>query len=69
MVVEVEAVKRQLGIDHPEAKGRHDMACVEQMFGASYTTEIERDVLQAALSGGPLPTAQQTFAGNSAELF
>jgi hypothetical protein len=69
VVVEVEAVKRQLEMDHPEAKGHYDRTDVERMFGSFYTTEIERDVLQAALGGGPLPTAQQTFAGNSAELF
>jgi hypothetical protein len=69
VLAEVEAVKRQLEVDHPEARGHFNTAEVEQMFGVSYTTEIERHVLQAALSGGPLPTAQQSFDGNSAELF
>jgi hypothetical protein len=39
------------------------------LFSASYTTEMERGVLRAALNGTELPGAQQTFAGNSVELF
>jgi hypothetical protein len=30
---------------------------------------MERAVLRAALEGGPLPEAEQSFAGNSVELF
>ena len=45
-----------------------DREGVEQRFGARYTTEMERAVMRAALDGGPLP-AQQSFAGNSVELF
>jgi hypothetical protein len=66
---EVEGVRQQLGIDHPEVTERCDDADVEQMFSAFYTTETERNVLHAALNGTALPVAQQTFAGNSAELF
>ena len=62
-------MRRQLEIDHPEVKERYDAAEVERLFSASYTTEMERDVLRAALSGAELPVAQQTFAGNSVELF
>jgi hypothetical protein len=39
------------------------------MFSAYYTTEMERDVLHAALRGAELPVGQETFAGNSVELF
>jgi hypothetical protein len=46
-----------------------DKKAVERQFGALYTTEMERDILRAALDGGPLPAAQQSFAGNSVELF
>ena len=56
-------------IDHPDVTERYDAEDVEQMFSAFYTTEMERDVLHAALRGTALPAAQQTFAGNSVELF
>ncbi len=69
VLTEVENVTRQLEIDHPEVKERYDAAEVEQLFSASYTTEMERDVLHAALRGTALPVAQQTFEGNSVELF
>ena len=69
VLTEIEGVRRQLEIDHPEVKDRYDAAEVEQLFSASYTTEMERDVLRAALRGTALPVAQQTFAGNSVELF
>jgi hypothetical protein len=42
---------------------------MEVLFGASYTTEIERDVLRAALTGRPVPVAEQNLAGNDVELF
>ena len=67
--MEIEGVKRQLDIDYPEVKERYEAAEVEQLFSVSYTTESERDVLRAALRGTELPVAQQTFAGNSVELF
>jgi hypothetical protein len=58
-----------LEVDHPDVKERYDAAEVEQLFSASYTTEMERDVLHAALRGTALPVGQPTFAGNSVELF
>jgi DNA repair exonuclease SbcCD ATPase subunit len=69
VLAELEEVRRQLEIDHPTVKERNDDAEVERLFSASYTTEMERNVLHAALRGKPLPVAQQTFAGNSVELF
>ena len=66
---EVEHVRAQLEDEHPDLKNQYDAADVERLFSSSYTTEVERDVLQAALRGAALPMAQQTFAGNSAELF
>jgi transcription antitermination factor NusG len=69
VLAEIESVKRQLEINHPEVKDLYDAAEVEQLFSASYTTEMERDVLRAALRGSDLPVAQQTFAGNDVELF
>jgi hypothetical protein len=69
ILIELEDVKCQLEMDHPEVKEQYDAAEVEQLFSASYTTEMERDVLRAALRGTDLPVAQQTFAGNDVELF
>ncbi|MBZ5641907.1 MAG: hypothetical protein LAO19_04040 [Acidobacteriia bacterium] len=49
---------------------KYDAAEAERFFSASYTTEMEREVLRAALHGGSLPvTAQHAFEGNSVELF
>ena len=50
-------------------KDRYNTDEVAQIFSASYTTEMEREVLHAALRGVALPVAQQIFAGNSVELF
>jgi hypothetical protein len=69
MLIELEDLKCHLEIDHPDVKEQYDAAEVEQLFSASYTTEMERDVLRAALRGTELPAAQQTFAGNDVELF
>jgi Spy/CpxP family protein refolding chaperone len=69
VLAEIECLRRQLEVDHPDVKERYDAAEVEQLFSASYTTEMERDVLHAALRGTALPVGQPTFAGNSVELF
>ncbi len=66
---EVEGVQRGLDDQQPDLKHRYDDASAEKIFAAFYTTQIERDVLRAALRGAPLPVAQQSFAGNSVELF
>ena len=65
----VEAARQELERQNPAAGGHYDRAAVEERFSASYTTEMERAVLRAALDGGPLPAAEQSFAGNSVELF
>jgi hypothetical protein len=39
------------------------------MYAASYTTEMEREVMRAALRGMPLPGAKALLEGNSVELF
>jgi len=68
-IAQIEAVSRCLTMDDPLAADRYDAAEVERIFSAFYTTQIERDVLRAALGGGELPVLQQTFAGNAVELF
>ena len=65
----IEEVRTQIEHDIPNAIKRIDRREVEDLFSGSYTTEWERDVMQAALSGAPLPSSQQNLAGNSVELF
>jgi len=65
----IEDARYQLEVDWPGVQKRYDTVEVERLFSASYTTELERDVLRAALRGKAMPVAQQTFAGNSVELF
>ncbi|MGB7866296.1 MAG: hypothetical protein WCF74_23085, partial [Candidatus Sulfotelmatobacter sp.] len=69
VLAQVEGVRHQLRMEHPEIDQPYDTSDVEQLFAASYTTEMERDVMRAALCGGSLPVAQQTFGGNAVELF
>ena len=60
---------RKLESDESQMARRYDAAELERLFSASYTTEIEREVLRAALHGTPLPVLKQTFTGNDVELF
>jgi hypothetical protein len=68
-LTELEGIRRRLETDDPGVKEHYDAVEVEQLFSAFYTTEMERDVLRAALRGSELPVARQTFEGNSVELF
>jgi uncharacterized protein YqeY len=65
----VDGLRHQLETDDPAIKKRYNAAEVEQLFSAAYTTELERDVLRAALHGKALPVAKPALAGNSVELF
>lgn len=66
---QVENLKHKLEVDDPRVKERYDAREIEQLFAASYTTELEREVLRAALNGTALPLTQETPSGNSVELF
>ena len=66
---QIEDLKRQFESDSTGALGVSEQAKVEAMLSPFYTTEIEREVLRAALCGAPLPVAQQNLAGNDVELF
>lgn len=66
---ELERVVRQLEVEDPDIKTGYDPAEVEHLFSESYTSESERKVLQAVLRGTNLPPVQESFAGNSVELF
>lgn len=65
----IEELKLQLEIDHPDVQHGFDVTEVEALLSPSYTTEMERDVMHAALHGMPLPVAEQTSMDNSVELF
>jgi methyl-accepting chemotaxis protein len=66
---EVEESRNQFESDSAGALGSREQAEVEAKLSPFYTTEIEREVMRAALCGAPLPEAQQIMAGNDVELF
>ena len=65
----VQGVSRDLAAAAPQVSGDQDVEQAEQLFSSCYTTEIERQILRAALNGTAMPVPQQTFEGNSVELF
>jgi hypothetical protein len=69
MMNEIEGVRQEWEMSQPESSRCCDAGRAEEVFGEYYTTEMERAVLRAALSGDALPAAEATFEGNSVELF
>lgn len=69
VMAEVEEVKGDFESGEAKWADLCEPSEVEAIFGASYTTEMEREVLRAALAGDPLPEARQNLAGNDVELF
>ena len=70
ILAQCKSLHGEMEADQPGVKRRYDATEAEQIFSASYTTEMEREVLRAALHGSPLPVvAQHAFEGNSVELF
>ncbi len=65
----IEGGMRALEGNECQPPGPYDAAEIEEWFGPLYTTEIERDVMRAALHGTAMPVLQESFAGNSVELF
>jgi hypothetical protein len=65
----LQSAQRQLQDSHSGTVDGRDVTEMEQLYSASYTTEVEREVLHAALSGTALPVAQAALAGNGVELF
>jgi hypothetical protein len=65
----VEELARDLQVESPQITDQYDAAEAGRVFSASYTTEIERQVMNAALHGAPLPVLSQSIAGNDVELF
>ena len=66
----LESLRREMESDHPGVGQHYDAAQAEEMFSATYSTEMEREVLRAALRGAGLPVlAGHAIEGNSVELF
>jgi hypothetical protein len=65
----IEGLAGGLKSENPQVAAQYDAAEVERLFSASYTTEVERNVMCAALYGAPMPVLEQSFAGNDVELF
>lgn len=66
---QIEELTRQMQTNDPGLARPHDTEEIEPLFSSFYTTEIEREVMRAALHGSALPVLQQSFAGNDVELF
>jgi hypothetical protein len=66
---QMESLIREFETRDPEVSRRFDAAEAERLFSASYTTEIERKVMSAALHGTDMPVLEQSLAGNDVELF
>jgi chromosome segregation ATPase len=66
---ELEALRSHFENYSQKSLGSRDQEEVEAMFSCLYTTEMEREVLRAALNGAPLPVMQQNLVGNDVELF
>jgi chromosome segregation ATPase len=69
VLAEIEEVRRQMEDERPGIMAEYDTAELERLYSISYTTEIERAVLHAALLGLPLPESEAISAGNDVELF
>ncbi len=65
----IEGFARELETSDPEIADRCDAGEIEQWLSGLYTTEIERNVMSAALHGTALPAPQESFASNAVELF
>ena len=66
----IECVRREIEAENPGVEMLlTNRAGLEQEYSARYTTEIERQLLRAALFGDPMPAAQAVVAGNDVELF
>lgn len=68
-LTEIETLAGGLQRDNPQIAGEYDAAEVERLFSTSYTTEIERQVLQSALLGTPLPVVETSLVSHAVEFF
>lgn len=65
----LESVQIELEVQSAKVCDTHEAEALKQHFSASYTTEMEREVLRVALGGTPLPPLRPTLEGNGVELF
>ena len=69
ILARIATVAHELEKQDAHLAGLCDTSEVEQWLSALYTTEIERQVMSAALHGTAMPVEQQASAGNAVELF
>jgi hypothetical protein len=65
----LESARLQLDSGQAELRGQPVSAEMKRLFSASYTTEIERQVLEAAFGGAVLQPVHESVEGNQVELF
>jgi len=66
---EIDGIQAQMESESPGAIERCDKEAIEAEFSITYTTEMERRVLRAAINGEPLPASDDIAQGNDVELF
>ncbi len=66
---QMESLARGLETHDPQIRLKCDASEAERLFAASYSTEVERKVMAAALHGAPIPVLEESLAGNDVELF
>jgi uncharacterized phage infection (PIP) family protein YhgE len=69
ILIGLEDLQLQLEANSSDSAGEYDPEEMKEYFSASYTTEVEREVLQAAFDGAAVPSVQQNLEGNEVELF
>jgi hypothetical protein len=66
---QMESLARGLETHDPQIRLKCNASEAERLFAASYSTEVERKVMAAALHGTPVPVLEESLAGNDVELF
>lgn len=61
--------RERRGSNNSTTRSRSETDAAEAAFSMHYTTELEREVLRAALCDGPLPVSELNPGGNDVELF
>ena len=69
VMIRMKSVSKTIEAENPRVAESWNSAEVERLFSASYTTEVERQVLRAALHEGEMPALHQVATGNDVELF
>lgn len=65
----IEVAREWFPVEEDDGPAVQDAEELEQLFSSGYTTELERQVMRAAIYGESPPPVEQDFAGNGVELF